>query len=289
MDALWLLYDEADLALNLGFVELMRDRGHARGLDIVPVTTQELTLGLDASGMPVCLRAGAPARPCALLSRQRDSLISFHFERMGVPVFNSARVCAICNDKRVTHQFLSGLPMPETVFLPAAATEPPPGTRFPVILKPACSHGGDRVTLVRNEREWCEAASAILPQPALQQAVVDGAGQDLRAYVVHGRIVAGVMRTAAHGVVSNFKRGGSVALHALTPQERALAQAVIGRFARAGAPLTLAGVDLMFDRGRPVVNEVEDVVGSRMLYQTSDIDIVSLFLDGISDIVANAQ
>ena len=150
MDALWLLYDEADLALNLGFVELMRDRGHARGLDIVPVTTQELTLGMDASGMPVCLRAGVPARPRAVLSRQRDSLISFHFERMGVPVFNSARVCAICNDKRVTHQFLSGLPMPETVFLPAAATEPPPGTRFPVILKPACSHGGDRVALVKD-------------------------------------------------------------------------------------------------------------------------------------------
>ena len=36
MDALWLLYDEADLALNLGFAELMRDRGRARGLDIVP-------------------------------------------------------------------------------------------------------------------------------------------------------------------------------------------------------------------------------------------------------------
>lgn len=288
MDALWLLYDEADLALNLGFAELMRDRGRARGLDIVPVTTQELTLGMDASGLPVCLRAGMPARPRAVLSRQRDSLISFHFERMGVPVFNCSRVCAICNDKRVTHQFLSGLPMPETVFLPAAAAAPPPGTRFPVILKPACSHGGDRVTLVRDEWEWRKAAATILPQPALQQAVADGAGQDLRVYVVHGRIVAGVMRTAAQGVVSNFKRGGSVALHTLTPQERALAQAVIDRFARAGAPLRLAGVDLMNDRGRPVVNEVEDVVGSRMLYRTSDIDIVSLFLDGLSDIAANA-
>ena len=107
-------------------------------------------------------------------------------------------------------------------------------------------------------------------------------------YVVHGRIVAAVMRTAAQGVVSNFKRGGSVALRGLTPQERALAQAVIDRFSSAGAPLTLAGVDLMNDHGRPVVNEVEDVVGSRMLYQTSDIDIVSLFLDGLSDIAANA-
>lgn len=84
MDTLWLLYDEADLAVNLGFVDLMRDRGRVRGLNIVPVTTQELTLGMDASGAPVCLRAGVPARPRAVLSRQRDSLISFHFERMGV-------------------------------------------------------------------------------------------------------------------------------------------------------------------------------------------------------------
>ena len=102
MDTLWLLYDEADLAVNLGFVDLMRDRGRVRGLNIVPVTTQELTLGMDASGAPVCLRAGVLARPRAVLSRQRDSLISFHFERMGVPVFNGARVCAICNDKRIT-------------------------------------------------------------------------------------------------------------------------------------------------------------------------------------------
>lgn len=131
------------------------------------------------------------------------------------------------------------------------------GYPLSVVLKPACSHGGDRVALVSNEREWYQAAAAILPQPALQQAVVDGAGQDLRVYVVHGRIVAAVMRTAAQGVVSNFKRGGSVALRGLTPQERALAQAVIDRFSSAGAPLTLAGVDLMNDRGRPVVNEVE--------------------------------
>lgn len=289
MDALWLLYDEADLSKNLGFVELMQSRGAARGLEILPVTTEELTFEMDASGVPLCLRGGVSARPRAVFSRQRDSLLSFHFERMGVPVYNNSRVCAICNDKRLTHQFLSGLPMPRTIFLPPRPSAPPPGTRFPMIVKPACSHGGDRVALVGNEREWREAVSAILPQPAIQQSVVDGAGRDLRVYVVHGRILAGVMRTATHGVVSNFKRGGQVALHALTAGERALAQEVARRFERAGAPLTMAGVDLMYDEGRPVVSEVEDVVGSRMLYQTSDIDIVSLFLDGFGDIRAKIQ
>ena len=60
MDALWLLYDEADLALNLGFAELMRDRGRARGLDILPVTTQELTLGCPSACAQACRPVPAP-------------------------------------------------------------------------------------------------------------------------------------------------------------------------------------------------------------------------------------
>ena len=46
--------------------------------------------------------------------------------------------------------------------------------------------------------------------------------------------------------------------------------------------VTRAGVDLLYDQGHPVLGEVEDVVGSRMLYQTSDLDIVGLYLDGIA-------
>lgn len=283
MDELWLLYDDPDFEVNRGFAEMMRERGEARGLSIAPVLMSELRLGMDASGGAYCLRGGEKARPRAVLSRQRDSLVSRHFEAMGVPVFNNSRVCRICNDKRITHQFLHGLPMPQTVFLPANAMEPPPGTRFPVILKPACSHGGDRVLLVTNAAEWRDAASQIRPEPMLQQAVVSEAGRDLRVYVVHGQILAGVMRTASQGVVSNFKRGGQVALHELTREERELAQAVIRRFDAAGAPLRMAGVDLLYDHGQPVVGEVEDVVGSRMLYKTSDIDIVSLFLNGLFD------
>jgi len=289
MNELWLLYDRPDFEANRDFASLMRERGEALGLSIAPVCLDELSLEIAEDGKPLCLRAGIPAHPRAILSRQRSSLVSFHFERMGVLVFNNSRVCAICNDKRVTHQFLSGLPMPQTVFLPCGQTQPPPGTRWPVIVKPACSHGGDRVALVQNAREWQAAVAAIQPEPLLQQAVVSQPGRDLRVYVLHGRILAGVMRTARVGVVSNFKRGGQVELHTLTPHERALAEAVIDRFSRAGAPLHMAGVDLLYDHGQPVIGEVEDVVGSRMLYKTSDIDIVSLYLRGLNALQAKAE
>ena len=113
------------------------------------------------------------------------------------------------------------------------------------------------------------------------QSVVKRPGRDLRVYVLFGQIVAGVMRTAQSGVVSNYKRGGNVELHALTREERQLVEEVIARFNAAGAPLCFAGVDLLYEDYGPVIGEVEDVVGSRMLYRVSDLDIVGLYLDEI--------
>ena len=286
MKTLWLLYDDIDYAVNQGFARMMQERGEPLGLDVQAVVLSELVLGMDENGQPTCLRNGKPVHPVAILSRQRDAFISEHFERMGVPVFNNAKVCRICNDKRITYQFLQGLPIPRSVFLSPNQKEPPAGTQFPVVLKPACSHGGDRILVVNNTEEWHAAAARILPETALQQSVVTEAGQDLRVYVLGGEILAGVMRTARSGVVSNFKQGGHVAFHELTDAERELAQAVIDRFETAGAPLHMAGVDLLYDHGHPVLGEVEDVVGSRMLYNTSDIDIVALYLTHIAKMLS---
>ena len=240
MKIVWLLYQQEDLSANRDYARLMRENGLKRDMKIETVLTRDLTLLLDENGTPSCLRKGRKERPDAVIARMREPLYSRHFERMDVPVFNGSEVCRICNDKRQTLQFLSGLPMPRTTFLTPFTPMPQDG---PVIVKPACSHGGDRV--------------------------------------LFGQIVAGVMRTAKSGVVSNYKRGGNVALHDLSREERQLAEEVIARFDAAGAPLCFAGVDLLYEDYGPVVGEVEDVVGSRMLYRVSDLDVVGLYLDEI--------
>ena len=145
------------------------------------------------------------------------------------------------------------------------------------------------MTLCADRGEWLEASARIRPEPMLEQRVVTEAGRDLRVYVVFGEIVAGVMRTAKTGVVSNFKLGGGVSLHELTQAERALATQVIERFAQSGAPLCFAGVDLLYDHGEPVVSEVEDVVGSRMLYQVSEIDVANLYLSQLAEILRRGE
>jgi gamma-F420-2:alpha-L-glutamate ligase len=277
----WLLYEESDLAQNRDFAEYMEREGQKRGLAIQTVRVGELTLGVRVGGTLSVRRGGRETLPDFVISRQRDELISAQLENMGVPVFNGARVCGICNDKRRTHQFLAGVPMMETLFVSHRRAVAPDEGAYPLIVKPARGHGGEKVRQVNNEYEWREAADQILPGDFLQQKIADGAGKDLRVYVLFGEIVAGVLRTARQGIISNFKRGGDVQLHTLTPQEKELAQSVIDRFAQAGAPLCFAGVDMLYDQGHPVLSEVEDVVGSRMLYKVSNIDIAGLYLDAI--------
>lgn len=279
MKDIWLLYESADLRINADFAAMMRRLGMDRGMAIQPVTVEELTLGMDGQGKPFILKDSKAARPDAVLSRMRLPLYSHHLEAMDVKVYNNATVCELCNDKRRTHQFLTGLPMAATRFLTSDALPP---AYYPVVIKPACSHGGDRVAQVDAPQAWQIAAQGILPEPALEQQRAECLGKDLRVYVVFGQIVAAVMRTAHSGIVSNFKCGGNVALHTLTSAEETLVQRVIRRFDEAGAPLSFAGVDLLYNRCGPIVGEVEDVVGSRMLYQTSDMDIAALFLDGLA-------
>lgn len=283
MKSCWLLYDAPDLAVNRDFAAMMKEYGLRCGLRVEPVTLQQLTLGMDGSGQPYLLLNSSPARPDAVLSRMRFDWVSEHFERMGVPVFNNSRVCRICNDKRRTHLFLQGLPMADTVFVTAAGTAP---AALPRVLKPADGHGGEAVQLIPDEAAWQKAVTALNAEgsrPLLHQAVVEKPGRDLRVYVLFGQILAGVMRTAKQGVVSNFKLGGEVALHTLTDAERTLAQAALDRFEAAGAPLHMAGVDLLYNEAGPVISEVEDVVGSRMLYKVSDIDLAQLYLQGIAE------
>lgn len=281
----WLLYDRPDLAVNRDYAALMQETGLQYGLSIETVTLQELTLGMNTAGQPTLLHNGATARPDAVLSRMRSDWVSEHLERMGIPVFNNSKVCRICNDKRRTHLFLQGLPMAETVFQDGCFSMQDEPVTYPRILKPADSHGGEAVQLLDNSAAYHDAVRKLNQnggRSALHQAVIDQPGRDLRVYVLFGKILAGVLRTAKAGVISNFKLGGSVELHELTDAERRLAEAVIQRFEEAGAPLCMAGVDLLYSNSGPVISEVEDVVGSRMLYQVSDTDIVDLYLLGIA-------
>jgi ribosomal protein S6--L-glutamate ligase len=77
-------------------------------------------------------------------------------------------------------------------------------------------------------------------------------GADIRAFVVAGKVVAAMQRTAAVGDFrSNLHRGGVAKAIALRRHEREVALASANALG-----LTMAGVDLVRTREGPVVLEV---------------------------------
>lgn len=81
---------------------------------------------------------------------------------------------------------------------------------------------------------------------------------------------------------SNFCLGGMAEVYNLSDEEVEKVEKVIRLF-----DFDFVGIDFIFNNGKMVFNEIEDVVGSRMVYTYTNIDIVEMYVDYILEKVVN--
>ncbi|MDO5573927.1 MAG: ATP-grasp domain-containing protein [bacterium] len=265
---------------------------------------QVSTAPTSSSLIPTPLSLTSVSLPSFVINRSRNTILAKWLEERGVRVFNPAIVTDLCNDKRKTYEFLRkhGISFMETAYDIQTVTD----WEYPFVVKPACGHGGDLVTLVGSKKELAEHLQKIKeryrehPGYVLQRCASD-IGKDLRVYVLGGKIIASVMRSTYdesflqnlhltegsnftssipdHSYIdirSNYSLGHAAALHTLTDEEETLVQRIIPLL-----PFDCIGIDFIYDKGHPVFNEIEDAVGARMLYANSNIDLVSLYMNHI--------
>lgn len=215
-------------------------------------------------------------KPDFAVVRAMDPALSLRLEQMGIPVFNPASVSACCNDKWKTYCLASslGVPFPETVYVPDPAFLP--SAPYPYVLKACGGHGGTQVYLIRDEREAYAASEALKGVPSVLQRPVSDLGRDVRVYILGDRILASMLRVSDTDFRSNFCLGGRAVPYTLSAEETEMVRAF-----QSALPFGLAGIDFLFDRGKAVFNEIEDVVGCRMLYTHTEIRPVELYLDWI--------
>lgn len=207
-----------------------------------------------------------------IINRSRDADAAAFLEKNGLAVSNPSELNRTANDKLATYERLrSVVPMLETQLLTEAPSLP-----YPFVAKPAGGHGGNGVTLVKCEAEF-SAYRAAHPEKSVIQPVATDIGRDMRVYVVGGRPIAAMLRESVGDFRSNYSLGGRagfVPLGSLSGEEFAIVRAVSSEL-----PLDYAGVDIMRDHGRAILNEIEDPVGARMLYTFTDIDPAMLHVE----------
>ena len=206
-------------------------------------------------------------------------------EDRGIPVMNSARAIERAVDKFFTTALLheAGLPTPETVVCESAADAMAAVIRMlddgaDVIIKPlfgSMGHGlvrvSDREVAWRAVRTLTQLKSVLYVQRAIEHH-----GGDIRAFVIGGRVLAAIERTAAAGDWrTNVARGGTargVDLPASWQDMAVRAAAAVGA--------EYAGVDLIESHdGKAYVIEVNAIPGWQGLQHATGVDVAAAIVD----------
>ena len=270
----WLVYNEERLKRNVSYVRMHESWCKEHGVELRLVLVERMQYGLGPNGVWFAYDGELLDAPDFAVFRCEELDLRRLLELGGVVVANGSRIGLIANDKLRTYELAHKLGMAYlAVFSPSLVHAEQ--IEYPLVVKPRRGHGGEGVRLVedaeglkdclgvganeRNGDEW------------LCQRVAPVVGKDLRVYVMGSKVLAAMLRSAPKGAfLSNYCRGGSACEYDLSDAEHALV-AKVGHALGPG----YYGIDFLFDNnGGLLLNEIEDVVGSRMLYTLTSIDVV---------------
>lgn len=208
-----------------------------------------------------------------------------HFELQGVPSLNSSSAFELARDKWRSLQQLqmNGIPIPNTQIAGGLVSSNMQieQQKCPLVIKTRSGSQGVGVML----SEHSASAKSILDTlnssqiPYLtQQFIPEAAGQDIRAFVIGGKVVASMLRQGQAGEFrANIHQGGSATAIQLSEAEKQLA---INATTALG--LAVSGVDLIRSKQGSLVLEVNASPGLEMIEKISGIAIAEQIIDYFS-------
>ena len=250
----WIVYEEADAIKNQEYIRMFTEAAAESGVILslfyvyktnsngfTLVSPEHINIHSVADSFTSEQSLDKSNRPDFVINRSRNTELAIWLEQQGVRVFNPAIVTDICNDKKKTYEFIRehGISFMETAYDINLVKN----WQYPFVIKPACGHGGNLVKLVYSQEELLSSIHEIStvyqehPGYVLQHCASD-IGKDLRVYLLGGKIIASVMRSAYENNIpiltpnidssststnfapldirSNYSLGHNAALHTLT-------------------------------------------------------------------------
>lgn len=207
--------------------------------------------------------------------------LSKALEEKGVKVFNNSGVSLIANDKFLTYTFAKKLKIPtmKTQTLEdfiKSVEQKRQEINFPCVLKSVDGHGGSEVFKVENLNQIIDKTNNYKNKKFIIQELCDTVGKDMRIYLLGNEILCCCLRTSKTDFRSNYSLGGTASLCLPTESQLKTVNKIYDELKP-----DLLGVDFIYDNNEWVLNEIEDIVGTRMVYSLTSIDVVSLYLERI--------
>ncbi len=283
-----LLASNPNLYSNRRIMEAGQQRGH----EMFFYNVQQCYMKLDASEPEVHYRGGKILNDLdAVIPRIRPSMTFYgcaltrHFESLGVMALNNSEAITQSRDKLFSLQLLqkNNLDIPTSGF----ANSPADTTDLidmvggaPLIVKLLEGTQGKGVVLAETRKAAESVINAFKSLKAnllVQEFIKEAQGKDLRCFVIDGKIVASIERTAAPGEFrANIHQGGTASIVQITPEERKLAIKAAKTMG-----LQVAGVDIIRSSKGPLLLEINSSPGLEGIEAATGIDVAAAMIDSI--------
>lgn len=253
-----IVYSEIDASKNKWFIQKCQEECSKKQISLVFKEEKETIDYINKSKVDF------------VIYRARNSELLKEIEAQSIRCFNNYLTNKTANDKFLTYQFLkeNSFPCLDT-FLNIDEVG-----SFPLVMKSRSGHGGNEVFLINNKEEANNTEDKYIYQRYIPN------NGDIRLYVLNQQVIASIKRKSEIDFRNNYSLGGKVELFDASEEMKAIA-IKISKLLNAD----YIGVDFLLTKDGYFVNEIEDPVGARMLYQVTDIDIIKLFIECISETI----
>lgn len=293
---IYVLASDPNLYSNKRLIEA----GQARGHDIRFINVKYCYMDISASEPVVRYRGGeAFEQVDAVIPRLRPSAtfygcsVTRHFQSMGAYCLNDSVAISRSRDKLRSLQTLAakGIDLPRTGFASS-----PSDTRdvikmvggAPLVIKLLEGTQGVGVVLAETQKAAESVINAFKSLNAnilVQEFIKEAQGTDIRCFVIDGKVVGAMQRTALEGEFrANLHLGGTAEAVKLTQAERRIAV----RAAKAMG-LDIAGVDIIRSSSGPKILEVNSSPGLEGIEQVTGKDIAGLMIECIEKRILGAE
>ena len=268
------------------------EAGQARGHEMVFLNVEHSYMKLDVHSPEIRYRGGNILNQFDAIIPRIKPAVTFYgcallrqFKHLGVYCLNSADAITQSRDKLFASLLFSenDINIPITGF-----AKSPMDTKdlirmvngAPLIIKLLESTQGRGVVLAETDKaaeSVINAFKSVKTNILVQEFIKEANGQDIRCFVVNGKVVAAMQRQAEKGEFrANIHQGGQASLIKITAEERRLALK-----ATKVLNLAVAGVDIIRSNKGPLLLEVNSSPGLEGIEKATGADIADTMIHAI--------
>lgn len=300
MNIAYIIYYDEEANKNSGFIEMLKSECRKYDIALEYISFEKVNLMSESSF------ENKFKKIFFVINRTREYKLSLRFEKINVKVFHSSKITELGNNKYKTYCYLKeyfernknepqGEWIAHTVLVKVDDLNNVLNDYIgkDYVIKSVDGHGGSQVFSLNDDgtkhgsyRKNRDNAKnniykALQGHDCVLQKRIDSDSNDIRVYIVFGKIYAAVLRHGNDGFKSNFSLGGSVEEYFPDEEQKKIIEKFIEAFG--AEQLSMAGIDFILTRdGNLIFNELEEMVGSRMLYNCSKHDIVREYVEQIA-------